>query len=149
MSSPTFMEVPPELLAEASTDVLTFCEHIKNIPDHTSPCGKLCGEIIALNEMLKQNPLDAFVLLPQIFCISNLANVTDEHGQVHVFARHKNAEFMYTDKDGKQSIKNIMHVIDNMKTVLTELCQSSLELTETHYNSVRHLLLDLQSIISK
>ena len=102
MSSITCMEVRPELLAEASADVLAFCESIKNVADHTSNCGKLCGEIRGLNEMLKNNPLDAFVLLAQIFCIRELANVTDEHGRRHVFARHKNARFVYKDNSGKE-----------------------------------------------
>ncbi len=63
------MEVRRELLAEASADVLAFCECIKNVADHTSPCGKLCGEIRGLNEMLRRSPLDAFVLLAQIVSI--------------------------------------------------------------------------------
>ena len=138
MSSTTLMEVRPELLAEVSTDVLTFCEYIKNIPDHKSHCGKLCDEIIALNEMLKQNPLDAFVLLllPQIFCISKLANVTAEYGHRHVFAKYKNAKFVYNDKDGKECIKNIMHVIDNMKAILIGLCSCR----STDYTDVGFLL---------
>ena len=123
------MEVRRELLAETSTDVLTFCEYIK----------KLCGEIIALNEMLNRSPLDAFVLLAQILCISKLANVTDEHGRRHVFANHKNARFVYNDKSGKEYIKNIMHVLENMKTVLIGLYQTRWT-TETHCNSVRSLL---------
>ena len=133
MSSIACMEVRRELLAETSTDVLTFCEYIK----------KLCGEIIALNEMLNRSPLDAFVLLAQILCISKLANVTDEHGRRYVFANHKNARFVYNDKRGKEYIKNIMHVLENMKTVLIGLYQTRWT-TETHCNSVRSLLWELK-----
>ena len=121
------MAVQRELLAEGSADVLAFCEGIKNVADHTSNCGKLCGEIRRLNGMLKNNPLDAFVLLAQIFCIRELANVTDEHGRRHVFARHKNARFVCRDKDGKECVKNIMRVIENMEAVLVGLCSTGLE----------------------
>ena len=125
MSSIVFVEVRPELLAEASADVLAFC--IKNVADHSSNCGKLCGEIRGLNEMLKRSPLDAFVLLAQIFCIRTLANVRDDYGNRHVFARHKNARFVYKDKSGKECVKNIMHVIENMETVLIATCSTRLE----------------------
>ncbi len=121
------MEVRRELLAEASADVLAFGEYIKNVADHRSHCGKLCGEIRGLNEMLKRSPLDAFVLLEQILSIRTLANVTDEYGRRHVFATHKNARFVCKDKSGKQCVKNIMHVIENMEAVLVGLCSASLE----------------------
>ncbi len=127
MCSIACVEVRPELLAEASVDVLAFCECIKNVADHTSYCGKLCGEIRGLNEMLKRSPLDAFVLLAQILSIRKLASVRDEYGNRHVFARHKNARFVYKDKRGKECVKNIMHVIENMEAVLIGLCSTGLE----------------------
>ena len=126
MSSITCVEVRRELLPEASADVLAFCECIKNVADHTSHCGKLCGEIRGLNEMLKRSPVDAFVLLSQIFCTRKLADVTDEHGRRHVFATHKNARFVCKDKSGKKRLKNIMHVIENMEAVLIGLCSTRL-----------------------
>ena len=138
------IEVRPELLAEASADVLAFCESIKNVADHTSNCGKLCGEIRRLNGMLKNNPLDAFVLLAQIFCIRELANVTDEHGRRHVFARHKNARFVCRDKDGKQCMKNIMHVIENMEAVLVGLCSTGLE--SYARADIKRLLVELEHL---
>jgi hypothetical protein len=140
--------VPPEVLAEASTDVFRFCEYIQNIPDHESHCGHLCGEIRTLNLMMQQTPLDAFVLLPQIFCISKMADVTDEDGRRHVFEDNKNAIFLYEDQNGKQATKNIMHVIDRMKIVLIELCQSGSNFTKTDCHSTRSLLGKLKSLIS-
>ena len=144
MSSITCMEVRPELLAEASADVLVFCESIKNVADHTSNCGKLCGEIRGLNEMLKNNPLDACVLFAQIFCIRELANVTDEHGNTHVFARHKNARFVCKDKGGKECVKNIMRVIENMEAVLVGLCSTGLE--PYPRSDIKRLLVELEHL---
>ena len=140
--------VPPEVLSEASTDVLRFCECIQNIPDHDSHCGKLCTEIIALNRMLQQKPLDAFVLLPQIFCISEMADITDEDGHRHVFANHRNAKFICQDQHGNQVTKNIMCVLDAMKVVLIDLCQPTVDFTKTHNNYKSYLLGKLKCLIS-
>ena len=140
--------VPPEVLSEASTDVLRFCECIQNIPDHDSHCGKLCTEIIALNRMLQQKPLDAFVLLPQIFCISEMADITDEDVHRHVFANHRNAKFICQDQHGNQVTKNIMCVLDAMKVVLIDLCQPTVDFTNTQYNYKCYLLRKLKCLIS-
>lgn len=148
MSATTCMQlVPQELLAEARADVLRFCESIIAIPDHESHCGKLCGEIRALNGMMQQDPLDAMVLLPQIFCIRTMADVTDEHDHRHVFAKNRNAEFLYKDQNGNIATKNIMHVIDRMEMVLIDLC-SHFRLVETDYNSRLYLLGKLRSLNS-
>jgi len=142
--------VEPELLAHASSHVQTFCHHIQNILGHTTStyCGKVCAGIIALNTMLQQDPLDAFVLLPQILCITKMAIATDIKGHTHNFANHTHATFRYNDKNGNQTDKNIMHVIHDMALFLTALCQPSVILAETHCNSLRHLLGELKALIS-
>ena len=108
----------------------------------------VCAEIIALNSMLQQDPLDAFVLLPQILCITKMAIATDIKGHTHNFANHTHATFRYNDKNGNQTDKNIMHVIHDMALFLTAWCQPSVILAETHCNSVRHLLGELKALIS-
>ncbi len=143
--------VSPELLALSAAHVQTFCEYIaKTPPAHAAatPCAQVCAEIVALNALLQQPTLDAFVLLPQILRITKMAVATDLHGRIHDFARHTHAKFPCNDTHGTPTTVNIMRVIHDMSEVLSALCQPGVLFTETARNPVRRLLGQLEAIIS-
>ena len=149
---PAFTQiVSPSLLALSAAHVQTFCEYIsKTPPAHATatPCAQVCAEIVALNALLQQPTLDAFVLLPQLLRITNMAVATDLHGHVHDFARHTHAKFPCNDTHGTPTTENIMRVIHDMAEVLAALCQPGVLFTETAHSPVRLLLGELKAIIS-
>ena len=77
-----------------------------------------------------------------------MADITDEYGHRHVFANHRNAKFICQDQHGNQVTKNIMCVLDAMKVVLIDLCQPTVDFTNTHYNYKCYLLGKLKCLIS-
>ena len=149
---PAFTQiVSPSLLALSAAHVQTFCEYISKTPHAhaaATSCAQVCAEIVALNALLQQPTLDAFVLLPQLLRITNMAVATDLHGHTHDFARHTHAKFPCHDTHGTPTTENIMRVIHDMAEVLSALCQPGVLFTETAHSPVRLLLGELKAIIS-
>jgi hypothetical protein len=97
--------------------------------------------------MLQHPPLDAYVLLPQIFRITTLARSTGPDGHEHDFSRHAHAEFPSRDAHGTPIIENIMSVVDTMAEVLAALCQPNILVSsESNCNPVRRLLGELRDL---
>ena len=104
---------------------------------------------LQLQLVLRNPPLDAFVLLPQIFCITALARATDPNGRAHDFVQHAHAEFPCHDARGVPTTENIMRVIHTISEVLAALYQpSALVSAESNCNPVRRLLRNLRVLIS-